>query len=192
MSHDSAASKLGGMTTTTTHIREIALRSIELMADGSREDFDEYIHPDFLNHEAKDEPPAARGRGPAACWATAVWLREAYSDLQWEIHDVVDNGNLVVVHCTMSGRHAGPFVTYDADGVKRVFPPTGKTFASTQTHWLRVHEDKLIEHWANRDDMGTAEQLGWIPPSPLFLLRSEIATRRARRVSRPRPHDKVT
>jgi len=55
-----------------------------------------------------------------------------------------------------------------------------------------VHEDKLIEHWANRDDMGTAEQLGWIPPSPLFLLRSEIATRRARRVSRPRPHDKVT
>ena len=109
-----AAHKIGGMTTTTTNFRELALRSIEIMGDGSREDFDEYVHPDFLNHEGKDEPPAARGRGPAACWATALWLRAAYADLHWEIHDVVVEGNLVVVHCTMSGRHAGPFVVYDA------------------------------------------------------------------------------
>ena len=181
MTRARAAHKIGRMTTTTTNFRELALRAIEAMGDGSREDFDEFYHPDFLNHEGKDEPPAARGRGPAACWATALWLRAAYADLHWEIHDVVVEGNLVVVHCTMSGRHVGPFVVYDAKGVKRAFPPTGKTFASTQTHWIRVHEDKVIEHWANRDDMGTAEQLGWIPPSPLFLLRSSLATRKARR-----------
>lgn len=169
---------------TTTSIRDLALRSIEIMGNGSREDFDEYVHPDFLNHEGKDEPPAARGRGPAAAWATSIWLREAYADLRWEIHDVVVEGNLAAVFCTMSGRHVGPFVIFDRDGVKRAFPPTGRTFATTQTHWLRVHEDKVIEHWANRDDMGTAEQLGWVPPSPLFLLRSSLATRRARRSSR--------
>ena len=39
----------------------------------------------------------------------------------------------------------------------------------------------VIEHWANRDDLGNATQLGWIPPTPIFLLRMLLATRRARR-----------
>ena len=34
---------------------------------------------------------------------------------------------------------------------------------------------------ANRDDLGTAAQLGWTPPSPLYLVRMLLATRRARR-----------
>ena len=46
------------------------------------------------------------------------------------------------------------------------FPATGKTFASTQTHWLRIKDDKVIEHWANRDDLGMAVELGWVPPDP--------------------------
>ena len=57
---------------------------------------------------------------------------------------------------------------------------TGKTFASTQTHWLRIADDKVIEHWANRDDLGMAVELGWVPPTPLYLLRSALAKRRAR------------
>ena len=162
--------------------KALAVRSIHIMGNGTLDDFHEVCHPEFLNHEAKDEPPAARGRGPAACWATAVWLREAYADLRWEIHDVVVEGNLIVVHCTMSGRHVGSFVIYDAKGVKRAFPPTGKTFATTQSHWLRMHEDKLIEHWANRDDLGTALQLGWVPPTPLYLARALFAKRKAARL----------
>ena len=51
----------------------------------------------------------------------------------------------------------------------------------TQTHWFRLAGDKISEHWANRDDMGSARQLGWIPPSPLYLLRMVLATRRVRR-----------
>jgi hypothetical protein len=82
----------------------------------------------------------------------------------------------------MSGRHVGPFVTYGPDGeVERAFPPTGRTFATTQSHWLRIADGQVVEHWANRDDMGTAVQLGWIPPTPAYLVRSARATRRARR-----------
>ena len=47
-----------------------------------------------------------------------------------------------------------------------VFPPTNKTFAMTQSHWFRIEDGQIIEHWANRDDLGTAGQLGWIPPTP--------------------------
>jgi predicted ester cyclase len=162
--------------------RELALRSISVMADGTLEDFEEVLHPDFLNHEMKDEPPASRGLGPAAAYATALWLRDAFADLRWEIGEVVAEDDLVVVHCTMRGRHVRPFVSYDEQAeVSEVFPPTGKTFASTQTHWLRIADNKVIEHWANRDDLGMAVELGWVPPTPLYLVRSALAKRRARR-----------
>jgi hypothetical protein len=50
-----------------------------------------------------------------------------------------------------------------------------------------VADGKVIEHWANRDDIGTAVQLGWVPPSPLYLLRSAVAKWRARRRESARP-----
>lgn len=82
----------------------------------------------------------------------------------------------------MSGRHVRPFVAYKPDGsVDEAFPPTGKRFATTQTHWMRVLDGQVIEHWANRDDLGTAKQLGWVPPTPIYLVRMMLAGRRARR-----------
>lgn len=168
----------------TTHIdaKELCVRATQIMADGTLEDLEAVIHPDARNREAIDEPPATRGHGPAAFYATALWLRAAYAELHWDIHDVVAEGDLVVLHVTMSGRHTGTFVSYDADArPAQAFPPTGKRFATTQTHWFRVAEGKVIEHWANRDDLGTAVQLGWTPPSPLYLVRMLLATSRARR-----------
>ena len=166
--------------------KALAIQTLEAMTSGSRADFDEVCHPDFFNHEQFDEPPAARGRGPATAHATALWLRDAFADLRWEVHEVVVEGDLVVVHCTMSGRHVNPFVAYSRDGsVDEAFPPTGERFATTQTHWLRIADGKAIEHWANRDDLGTAKQLGWVPPTPRYLLRMALAKRRARRVTPP-------
>lgn len=165
----------------TDDAKALCIRSIEIMEDGSPDDFQEILHPEFLNHEAKDEPAGARVRGPEGAYATALWLREAFAELKWTIHEVLAEGDLVVIHCTMSGRHVKPFTEYDENAdIAQVFPPTGKTFATTQTHWLRVADGKVIEHWANRDDLGTALQLGWVPPTPLYLARAALAKRRAR------------
>ncbi|MEV0708748.1 ester cyclase [Nocardia aurea] len=162
--------------------RALAIRSVRIMADGERADFDAVIHLEATNREAAAEPPATRGRGPAAYHATALWLRAAYADLHHTIESAVVDGDLVALHTTMHGRHVGPFVAYDADGqVDQVFPPTGKTFAVTQSHWLRIADGKIIEHWANRDDLGQAVQLGWVPPTPIYLMRMALAKRKARR-----------
>ena len=170
------------MDTTHTGTKELCVRATSIMADGTLEDFEAVFHPDARNREDVDEPPASRGRGPAAFYATALWLRDAYAELRWDIHDVVAEDDLVVVHATMSGRHVRTFVSYGVDArPAQAFPPTGKRFATTQTHWCRVADGKVIEHWANRDDLGTAMQLGWTPPSPLYLVRMVLATRRARR-----------
>ncbi len=164
--------------------KELAIQTLDAMRSGTRADFDAVCHPDFYNHEQFDEPPAARGLGPSTAHATALWLRDAFADLRWEVHGVVAEDDLVVVHCTMSGRHVNPFAAYARDGsVDEVFPPTGERFATTQTHWLRIADGKMIEHWANRDDLGTAKQLGWVPPTPRYLVRMALAKRRARRAA---------
>ena len=164
----------------------LAKHSFEIMVRGDLPDFDAVVHPDAVNREANAEPPACRQPGPAGFYATARWLRDMFADLAFEIHEVVTDGDLVVVHNTMSGRHVNRAVMYRPDGsIDQVFPPTGRRFATTQTHWYRLADGKIIEHWANRDDQGTAVQLGWVPPTLPYLLRMQLATRRARR--RPVP-----
>ena len=84
------------------------------MNRGSLADFEAVCHPAFFNHEAKDEPAECRNSyGPAAIYATSLWLRHAFSELRWEVHSVIAEGEHVVVHCTNSGRHVNTFVTYD-------------------------------------------------------------------------------
>lgn len=160
----------------------VAIASLHAMAAGTRAEFDRFYTADAVNREARDEPPETRGTGPAAVYATALWLRSAFGELAWQVHDVARDGDLVVVHATMSGRQTGPFVAYGPGGdVEVAFPPRGRRFAVTQTHWFRMRDGRVAEHWANRDDLGMGKQLGWTPPSPAYLLRMLLATRRARR-----------
>src|SRR5919112_3579066 len=89
---------------TNTDVKDLCIRSVHIMADGTFEDFEAVVHPEARNREDVDEPPASRGRGPAAFYATALWLRDAYADFRHDIHDVVVEGDLVAMHATMSGR----------------------------------------------------------------------------------------
>lgn len=45
--------------------------------------------------------------------------------------------------------------------VAQVVPASGRPYRVTQSHWLRIADGMVIEHWANRDDMAMAMQLGW-------------------------------
>lgn len=171
--------------TVTSDPKAVAVRSIHLMAEGSLADFREVIHPEAVNHEDTVEPPSARVPGPEGYHATALWLRAAYADLRYEIHHVIANGDLVAVNSTMSGRHVAPFVVHTSEGmVDTVFPPTGRTFAVTQSHWFRVRDGLVVDHWANRDDLGQARQLGWVPPTPAYLFRMARAKSRMKRAVR--------
>ncbi len=87
-----------------------------------------------------------------------MWLRDAFADLHYDIHLAAAEGNVVTVNSTMNGRHVAPMVFYTEDGdVDTAFPPTGRTFAITQSHWFHFEDGKIIEHWANRDDLGQAQ-----------------------------------
>lgn len=167
------------MTTRIETDRAVAVRSIMIMADGDRADFDAVIAAGAVNHESVIEPPTCRVGGPDGFHATALWLRAAFADIEHRVEHVVAQDDLVVVDTTMSGRHVGPFVLHDAAGaIDAVWAPTGKTFAVRQSHWLRIADGLVTEHWAVRDDLGQGFQLGWVPPSPRYLLRCAVAKRR--------------
>ena len=160
----------------------VAVRSIHAMADGDRIDFDLLYHPRAADRENPVQPPSSRIPGPAGFYSTALWLRAAFAGLHYDIHHAIADGNLVAVNSTMNGRHAAPWAVYaDSGEVYTVFPQTNKTFAMTQSHWFRIEDDMIVEHWANRDDLGTARQLGWIPPTPAYLVKMARAKRRAKR-----------
>jgi predicted ester cyclase len=142
---------------------ELARRDFQLMEKWNDAEASAIIAPTMVNDEATAEPPAARVPGVAGARATFDWLHTAYEDLHWTIHNLVAEGDWVVAYTTMSGRQVGPFVTFTPDGeVGRVFPATGRSFAAKQTHWFRIANGQVVEHHANRDDMGQAMQLGWM------------------------------
>jgi predicted ester cyclase len=70
------------------------------------------------------------------------------------IEDAAGDGETVAVRGACSGTHEGEFW-----GI----PPTGKRFPVQQSHWFRVVDGKVADHWAVRDDLVILRQLGVLP-----------------------------
>jgi predicted ester cyclase len=132
-------------------IKEVARRTLaEIMPNGDVAALAEVVHPDCVNHEA----PPGTPEGLEGMKQTMQWLRQVFSDLRWEIHKVVGEGDTVAVYCTLHGRHTGELM-----GVA----PTNRPVAFRQVHLVRFQDGKSIEHWAVRDDLTLMRQLGVVP-----------------------------
>ena len=122
---------------------------------------DELMAEDYLEHAVAPFGQAEPGRvnGPAAMRQTVQWLLAQFPDLHMRIEALVAEGDLVAVRVLSEGTNLGP--------LKGVMPPTGKRFAARQSHWFRVEDGKLAEHWATREDLPAMLQLGVVhPPGP--------------------------
>src|SRR3954447_20964217 len=78
-------------------------------------------------------------------------LLGTFSELRFDVQDEIAEGDRVVQLVTMSGRQTGPL---------RGRGPTGKEFAVKHVYIWRILDDKIIEHWGSRDDLGLLDQLG--------------------------------
>jgi len=81
-----------------------------------------------------------------------AWLVDQFPDVAMNIEAIVSEHDLVAVRVMSEGTNLGK--------LNGVIPPTGKRFAARQSHWYRVQNNKLAEHWAIRDDLTTMMQLG--------------------------------
>jgi steroid delta-isomerase-like uncharacterized protein len=81
-------------------------------------------------------------------------LRAAFPDLRYTVEEMVAEGEMVAARVTARGTHQGELM-----GI----PPTGRQVVVTGIHLCRIADGKLVEHWANQDDLGLLQQLGVIP-----------------------------
>ena len=120
---------------------------------------DELFAPEFVNHaglvQVTPTAPPALPPGPAPMKQLVTGLTTAFPDLRSTVEDSIAAGDKVVGRITMSGTHHGEFL-----GI----PATGKTFRVSQIHIYRFAVGKVVEHWAERDDLGMLWQLGLVPP----------------------------
>ena len=119
---------------------------------------DELMAEDFVEHAAAPFAPSAPGRvnGPQAMRGSAQWLLAQFPDLHMTIEAIVAEGDTVAVRILSEGTNLGAF--------NGVIPPTGKHFVARQSHWFRIANNKLAEHWATREDLPAMLQLGILQP----------------------------
>ncbi len=133
----------------------------DLMSRGDLECADQIAAPTYVDHAiapfGREEPGAAPG--PEHLRGVATWLRDQFPDMQMTVEMVVEQDDLVVALVHSQGTNLGP--------LNGVVPPTGRKFSTYQSHWFRVEDGRLAEHWATRDDLPAMLQLGVLrPPGP--------------------------
>src|SRR5919204_49372 len=99
---------------------------------------------DYLEHALAPFGQAEPGtvNGPAHMRQTAEWLLAQFPDLHMTIEAIVAEGDTVAVRILSEGTNLG--------ALNGMLPPTGKRFVARQSHWFRVADGKLAEHWATR------------------------------------------
>ena len=122
----------------------------EVFPAGDEAALAEIITANSVSHPAR---PGER-QGLEGAVRTMHWLRSVFSQQRWEIHRVIREGDVVVVHATHHGRHTG-----DLTGIAA----TGRQVAYDYVHVLRFEDGKVAEHWGFRDDLGLMRQLGALP-----------------------------
>jgi predicted ester cyclase len=104
--------------------------------------------PEYLNHAASPEKRRAEAK------YSLNWLFSVFPNHRFDAEEAVAEGETVAARGTMVGTHEG-----ELSGI----PPTGERVAAQQSHWFRVAEGKVAEHWVVRGDLGTMKQLGVMP-----------------------------
>lgn len=140
----------------TDTLKELVHASFRLIETGDEQLARAIIAPGFVNHEAEDDPEDADRdlAGPAGFLATGAWLRDAFSDITFELQETAVDGPTVIVASDMTGTHTGAF-----QGIA----PSGRQFRQKQVHIFTTADGKITAHRAVRDDLGLLLQLGWKP-----------------------------
>ncbi len=143
-------------------------RNFEVCDELMAEDYVEHALAPFGDHEP------GHVNGPQHIRAVAEWLLAQFPDSRMTAEAIVSEGDIVAARVLGEGTNLGKL-----NGIR---PPTGKRFSSSASHWFRVENGKLAEHWATRDDLTSMLQLGVVPrPGPPLWLRPILWARRLTR-----------
>ena len=82
-----------------------------------------------------------------------------FPDWRWDIVDIITSEDKVVVRMNVTGTHLG-VGKMRLNGMPVGAAATGKRFEITHMHWFTLRNGQIVDHQANRDDLGLLRQLG--------------------------------
>lgn len=130
--------------------KEIVRRQFELLESGDVEGFADLWASVSFNHGR----PVDREMMAKVCESLHS-VRETHV-----LHEMVGEGEWVAVRTTCTGVHVAEPMLPVNSGVFAGLRPSGKGYTVQHMHLFRIVDGKIVEHWANRDDLGMAKQIG--------------------------------
>jgi steroid delta-isomerase-like uncharacterized protein len=125
-------------------------RIIEVFNSGNLSGLDELFAENYYDHAT---PPGVSPDLPGVKQFFNA-LRTAFPDFAYTVEDEISEGDKVVIRVTGRGTMKGDF---------QGLPATGKSAEWQEIHFGRYENGKLVEHWANVDQLGMLQQLGLAP-----------------------------
>ena len=134
----------------TEENKAVARRTVEAINAGDMSLFESLVAPDSVDHTVPPGMPPTR----ESVKQFLTMFRAAFPDWHYTIEDVIAEGDRVVQRATARGTMKGEFLGR---------PATGKSATWGEIHIVRLKDGKIVEHWANVDQLGMLQQLGLAP-----------------------------
>ena len=92
--------------------------------------------------------------GPEGVLQLGDVLLGAFSEIELDIQDIIEENDKVLVRLQFRGVHDGPFGDY---------PASGKRFDVAVLDFFRMEDGKIAEQWPAIDNLGLQQQIGMLP-----------------------------
>jgi steroid delta-isomerase-like uncharacterized protein len=164
----------GTLSQTEENRRAIIRAFEEVFNGGNLAAIDELFQPDVVFYSTALPDPSEPVRGREAYKEFARGFLAAFSDIRFDILDVVAEGDLVVVRALGQAVH-----TAEYQGI----PATGRRVRLTEMIMVRGVDGKCAEAWSMLDTIGMLQQLGIMPRArpPRAVLRVIVGIQKLRR-----------
>ena len=130
-------------------------RYLETWNRGDLDALADFWSPDLVHHTR------TQAHGFADTKRIVADIMRAFPDMQFQIDDLIAEGDRVVTRMTWRGTHSGPYMGS---------PATGKTINCVLIGIARVAEGKIVEHWGVTDELHMMQQMGLVPEEYLAAM----------------------
>jgi predicted ester cyclase len=137
----------------SANLKRLGQYSARMIA-GDYDAVDEFFAPEFVSHVTGRVNPDAVGTDIRSeekkFWRTA---KAAFPDFEFGVDLLLESGDIVVSHWTLTGTHSGSSY-YDV-------PPSGERVTINGTAILRFRDGMIVEHWGGphcMNGVGLAEK----------------------------------
>src|SRR5882672_4998620 len=124
----------------------------EAIGEGRLETFDELLAADVI-----DKSGAVVTRGVEPFKARTKAIRDAFSEIDLQVEDLIIDGDAIAWRWALTGTHAGSFA-----GIA----PTGRRVTIRGVNFQRLQNGRVIEHWTMLDRFAAIEALRSPGPDP--------------------------